>query len=72
MYNIDDDEEDDVMIVEYEDDEDDGMTNDVVVAYRHYLYCSYVLCLVKSPLLLFVRSETYDVSYVTNYNQQLV
>jgi hypothetical protein len=75
MYHIDDyDDEDDVMIVvaEYDDDEGDGMTNDVVVAYRHYLYCSYVLCLVKSPLLLFVRSETYDVSYVTNYNQQLV
>jgi hypothetical protein len=68
MYHIDDDveeEEDDEMIVEYEDDEGDGMTNDVVAAYRHYLYCSYVLCLVKSPLLLFVRSETYDVSYVT-------
>jgi hypothetical protein len=72
MYHIDDDDEDDAMIVEYEDDEGDGMTSDVVVAYRHYLYCSYVLCLVKSPLLLFVRSETYDVSYVTNYNQQLV
>ena len=77
MYHIDDDgdEEEDAddaaNAVEYEDDEGDDMRNDAAVAYRHYLYCSYALCLVKSPLL-FVRSETYDTSYVTNYNQQLV
>ncbi|CAF4747813.1 unnamed protein product, partial [Rotaria socialis] len=67
MYHIGDDdgdEKDVAIVVDYEDDEDDGMTYDVVAAYRHCLYCSYALCLVKSPLL-FVRSETYDTSYVT-------